>query len=157
MKPKLVLMVALVLIGGWSAFGSTEDIPVTPQSLDQGQLFFSISTRPAPGGTAFHVIVTSRTGSILSDSSVYLCLITTSKEGGAISSSMELVTPEPRVTLHKDDHVWKADFTASSEFLKNPDVYLVFDVISHVMINGKSEPMPSADDYEVKLRDFLKP
>jgi hypothetical protein len=154
MKLIIILSIALVLIGGLSAYGASMELSVTPKTLDQGRFVFSISTRPAHEGIAFHVIITAKTGAIPSDSSVYVGSVTTMPDGARVSGP---VKPDLQVTLQKDDRIWKADFVASSDLLKNSDVYVVFDVIAHVMENGKSVPMPSADMYEIKLRDFLKP
>ena len=130
------------------------ELSVTPKTLDQGRFVFTISTRPAHKGIAFHVIITAKTGAIPPDSSVYVGSVTTMPDGARYSGP---VKPDLQVTLQKDDRIWKADFVASSDLLKNSDVYVVFDVIAHVIENGKSVPMPSADMYEIKLRDFLKP
>ncbi len=45
--------------------------------------------------------------------------------------SMGGLTNEPKVTLHKDDQIWKADFIALNELLKNSDAYFVFEVPAH--------------------------
>jgi len=151
MNPKIILCLALVLSGGLSACGMSIEWPVTPKSLDQGQFVFSISTNSLKEGVSFHVTITAKTGIIPSDSVLYLCLVTTTAGGGG---SIVPVTAGPKVTLQKDGHIWKADFVASSDMVKNPDFYLDFDVIAH---DAKGVPMPSADFYEIKLHDFLKP
>jgi hypothetical protein len=153
MNPKIILGLALVLIGGLSAYGTSVEFPVTPKSLDQGQFDFSISTDSIQEGISFHVTITAKTGVIPSDSGVYLSQVTWTQS----AHSMEPVKPEPQVLLQKDDHIWKVDFIASRELLKNPDVCVVFGVAAHAMVNGKSVPMPAANMYEIKLRDFLKP
>jgi hypothetical protein len=154
MNSKLMLCLALVLSGGLTAYGSSTDFPVTPTCLDQRQFVFSISTNSTQEGISFHVTITAKTGLIASDSSVEFCSIITSTQG---ARSMGPAKHEPQVTLQKDNHIWKADFIASDEFLKSPDVYFVFSAIAHVNENGKTVPMSSADLYEIKLRDFLKP
>jgi hypothetical protein len=154
MKPTIIPSLALVLIGGLSVYGRSVEYPVTPKSLDQGRFVFSISTNSIQEGTSFHVTITAETGVIHSDSSVFVCLVTWTQSG---AHSMGPVKPEPQVLLQKDDHIWKVDFIASRELLNNPDVCVVFGVIFHAMVNGKSVPMPAADMYEIKLRDFLKP
>lgn len=154
MKPKFLFGLALVLICGLPSYGGSVDLPVTPTNLDQRQFVFSISTNSAQEGISFHVTITAKNGLIASDSSVGFYSIVTSTQG---ATSMGPLKHEPQITLQKDNHIWKADFIASNELLKNPDVYLVFSVVAHVIENGKSVPMPSADLYEIKLRDFLKP
>jgi len=154
MKPKLILCLALVLSGGLSTYGSMVEFPVTPTSLDQRQFVFSISTNSTLEGISFHITITPKTGVMPSDSGVGFSSIVTSTNG---SRSSGLVKNEPQITLHKDDQIWKADFIASSELLKKPDVYFVFGVPAHATVNGKSIPMPAVDIYMIKLQDFLKP
>jgi hypothetical protein len=153
MKPKLILCLALVL-SGLSAYASSVEFPVTPTSLEQRQFIFSISTNSSPEGISFHVTVTPKTGVMPSDSGVGFSSILTSTNGARSTGPL---ANEPKVTLQKDDHIWKADFIASSELLKNPDVYFVFEVPAHAVVNGKNIPMPAVDKYVIKLQDFLKP
>jgi hypothetical protein len=149
MNPKLILCLALVL----SAHGGSIDFRVTPKSLDQDKFVFSVSANSTQNGTSFHVTITAKTGVIPSDSTVGLSVLATSEKG---ARSMGPVKPETQVTLKKADHTWEAEFIASKQLLKDPDVCLVFGVVAHVTKNGKSIPMSSADFYVVKLRDFLR-
>jgi hypothetical protein len=61
------------------------------------------------------------------------------------------------ISLKKEGRIWTADFIAPAEVLKIPGICFVFNETAHVMENGKSVMMPSADLYEINLRDFLKP
>jgi hypothetical protein len=66
------------------------------------------------------------------------------------------VKPEIPLRVKKDKRVWEADFTVSYELLEKPGLCFGFTEIAHATIDGKSVAMPSADFYEIKLRDFLK-
>jgi hypothetical protein len=148
MQPKIILCLALVLIGGLSASGRSAEFPITPKNLDQGRFVFSISTSPAQEGIAFHVTITAKTGIMPSDAHASLSIVTSTQSARSIGP----VKPELQVTLQKEDRIWTADFVASIDLLKNPDVCLVFNVPAH---DDKGVPMPAVDFYEIKLRDFL--
>jgi hypothetical protein len=76
MKPKLLLCLALVLSGGLSAFGLSVEIPVTSNSLDQGQCAFSISNNAVKDGVSFHVTIIAKNSEIISNSTVGLSIVT---------------------------------------------------------------------------------
>lgn len=145
MKPKIIFCLALVLIGGLSASGDCNELPVTPKSLDQGRFVFSISTSPAQEGMAFHVTITTKTGTIPSD-----CSVVVWPDFQTRSTHPHL---QVHVTVEKTAQKWACVFIASAELLKDPDVCLVFEVPAH---DDKGIPMPGGDFYEIKLRDFLK-
>jgi hypothetical protein len=150
MKLKLILGLALVLSGGLSAYADSMIFPVTPTNLDQGQFVFSISTNSTPAGISFHVTITAKTGVIFPDSQADLSTVTRTPNSGTIQ-------PVKSVTLKKNDHYWTADFIATPELLKTPDLCFVFTAYCHATENGKSILMDCADFYKVKLQDFLKP
>lgn len=150
-----------VTLGLWltfvvSAHGVSVEIPVTTTNLDQHKYRFSISTNAAAGGVAFHVIVTAKKEDIHVDSEVGLSIVTHTKTRGEETDSIENVEPEISVRLKKDKRVWEADFTVSSELLEEPGLCLVFTDIAHATVDGKSVAMPSAEFYEIRLRDFLR-
>ena len=150
MKPKFILWLALVLIGVLSVYADSMIFPVTPISLDQGQFVFSVSTNLTQEGISFHVTITAKTGVIYPDSQAHLNTVTTTPNSGTIQ-------PVKSVILKKNDHFWTADFVATPELLKTPGVCFVFIAQGHTIKNGKAIPIPSADFYEIKLQDFLKP
>jgi len=92
-----VFWIALVL----SANASSIEFPVTPESLDQGELVFSVSTNATQEGISFRVTIAAKTNAIASDSSAYLRLVTS--ESGA--RSMRPVKPEPQVVLQTDNYI----------------------------------------------------
>lgn len=146
------LWLALVL----SARGLSVEIPVTTTNLDQYKYRFSISTNAATGGVAFHVIVTAKKEDIDADSEAGLSIVTHTKTRDGETHSIVSVKPEIPLTVKKHKRVWEADFTVSFKLLKKPGLCFVFTEFAHATIDGKSVGMPSADFYEIKLRDFLK-
>ncbi len=149
MNPKLILGLALVLIGGWSAHADSVIFPVTPTNLDQGQFAFSVSTNLTQEGISFHVTIAAKTGEIYPDSQAHLSTVTKTPNAGTIQ-------PVKSVTLKKNDHFWTADFITTPELLKTPGICFVFIAQGHAINNGKTIPMPSAEFYEIKLEDFLR-
>jgi hypothetical protein len=160
MNSKRLLCLALGLIVGWlisvlPACGLSIEIPVTPSGLVQGQCAFSILTNAVEGGVFFHVTITTTNSDVISNSTAGLCIVTHWNHGG---SQIMAAKPRIRVTLKQDDRMEKADFTVSSELLKNPDLCFVFTVYQYAITkDGKRIPIPSAIFYEIRLRDFLKP
>lgn len=139
------------------AHGLSVEIPITTTNLDQYKYVFSVSTNAATNGIAFHVTITAKREDVPSDSTAGLSMVTHTKDVGGSTHAIEAVKPAIQVTLKKDKRVWEADFTASFELLQKPGICFVFTETAHAIIDGKSVAMPSADFYEIKLRDFLKP
>jgi hypothetical protein len=146
-------LLALVLSGGFSAFGYLSDIPVTTNTLDQDTYVFSILTNSAPGGISFHVTITGKKDVLSPGCSAYLAIVTRSSGGRWMIG----VKPEIKISLKKDIHIWKADFIVPNELLQNPDLCFNFEVTPYVF-NSNSEriPITGGEIYEIKLRDFLK-
>ena len=147
----------------WSAFvssacASSVELPVTPASLDTYAYAFSVSTNATGDSVAFHVTITSKQSDIFPDSSAGVDRVVHKKlSDGGLENSIGSVEPVIPVTLKKEQRVWTADFTVSRELLKNPDICFVFTALAHVTMNGKTVPMPSAEFYELRLQDFIKP
>ena len=76
MKLKIILGLAFVLSGDLCAFGLMAEIPVTPNSLDQGTYVFSVSTNSVQGGTSFHITINAKTNIFSPDSSAGLGIVT---------------------------------------------------------------------------------
>ena len=153
MKPKLFLCLALVLSGGLIASAYMADIPVTPKSLDQGDVIFSVSTNSAQSGTAFHITITAKKG--FSPAS-YIGLSNNGPGVGYVSIQPTNLTPQ--ITVKKDRHSWEVDFIAPDELLKNPKLCFTFSEIPYAIgPDGKNAPVTGGTIYEIKLRDFLKP
>ena len=148
-----ILWLSLIL----SAHGLSVEIPITTTNLDQYKYVFSVSTNAATNGVAFHVTITAKREDVPSDSTAGLSIVTHTKDVDGSTHSIEAVKPAIQVMLKKDKRVWEADFTASFELLKKAGFCFVFTETAHTIIDGKSVAMPSADFYEIKLRDFLKP
>ena len=142
------LWFALVL----SAYGLCVEFAVTPKSLGQGNYVFSISTDAARDATSFQVVITAKTNDFPSDSSVSLNIITNWPGGSQITA----VVPPISVTLKKEGHIWRTDFTVPREQLKNPGLCFIFTEPVGFVVNGKKRT-DSAIFYEIKLQDFLKP
>jgi hypothetical protein len=140
-----------------SAQGVSVEIPITTTNLDQSKYRFSISTNTAAGGVAFHVIVAAKKENIHADSGAGISIVTHTVTNGGSTHSMAGVKPEIPVTMKKNKRDWEADFTVSYDLLKKPGLCFVFTEIAHDTINGKIVAMPSADFYEIRLRDFLHP
>jgi hypothetical protein len=151
MKSKLILCLALVLSGILSFYGKSTVQFVTPKTLDQGEYVFSISTNSTQNGISFHVTITAKTGEIFPDSRSDLSVVTRQTE-----SSPGSIRTVKQVTLKKEAHTWTADFVATPELLKTPDICFVFIAYAHDVENGKTVQMPSADFYAVRLLNFLK-
>jgi len=143
-----ILWLGLVL----SAHGLSVEIPITTTNLDQYRYLFAISTNAVTNGITFHVTIAAKKEDIHADSGAGLSIVTHTKS----SSSITNVKPEIHVTLRKDKRAWAADFTVSYELLEKPGLCFVFTANAHATIDGKRVLMPSADFYEIKLRDFLK-
>jgi hypothetical protein len=145
-----ILWLGLVLF----AQCASVEFSVTPTNLNLNRYAFSISNNAAQDEIAFHVTVSARSGDIPSDSTADFAIVTHSKDGG---TSIQGVKNAIRFTLKKGKRLWKTDFTVSHELLKTPGLCFVFTGIAHATIDGKSVAMPSADFYEIKLKDFVKP
>jgi len=156
MKSKLILCLTLVLSGILSAYGLCAELPVTPNSLSQGNYIFSISTNRVENGIFFHVTIASKADPIPPESSAGLCVVTHWEPGGG-----QIVPAKPaiNVVLKKNSHNWTADFTVPNELLKSPDLCFVFSVPDFwITKDGKRIiPATSFTFFEIKLRDFLKP
>jgi hypothetical protein len=135
-----------------SAFGDSVEIPVTPRTPEQGGYLFLVLTNPVQDGTAFRATITRKSEIISSDSTVALCLVTPRMNGFEIHP----LKPDIKITLKKENYIWRANFILSTELLKNPDLYLIYTECGHMVVSGKTVPMPSAAFYEMKLRDFMK-
>ena len=140
----------------FSAHGLSVEIPVTTTNLDQYKYRFSVSTNATTGGVSFHVVVTAKKENIHADSETGLSIVTHTNTRDGETRSIARVKPEIPLRVKKDKRVWEADFTVSFELLEKPGLCFVFTEIAHGTIDGKSVAMPSADFYEIKLRDFLK-
>lgn len=138
-----------------SAHGMSVRIPITTNNLDQGRFVFAISTNSAANGIAFHVTITAKREDIPSDSQVDLWIVTRTKEGGGTTTSGEEVKPAVPVALKRGSRVWAADFTVSNDLLKKPGLCFAFTEFAHSIIDGKSVARPSADYYQIQLRDFV--
>jgi hypothetical protein len=149
MKPKILLCLTLVLSGVLSSYGRSTQIPLTPQTLDQGEYVFSISTNSTHDGISFHVTITAKKGDIFPDSRADLSIVMR-------GPNVPAIRPIKEVTLKKDGHTWMADFVATPELLKTPGICFVFTAYAHAIENGRTVSMPSADFYEIRLLDFLK-
>jgi hypothetical protein len=133
-----ILWLALAL----SAYGRIMYRPITPDNSakDKGYLF-TVTTEAAKDDVVFHVTITSKKGDIPPDSTVFLEIITFTKEGDV--GSGESPKTEIPVTVKKDKKVLEADFSVSREQLKETGLCLEF-------------PVDLYDDYVIKLHDFLK-
>jgi hypothetical protein len=147
-----ILWLTLIL----SAHGLSVEIPVTTTNLDQDKYRFAISANAATNGVAFHVTITAKKEDVPSDSDVGLSIVTQTQDASGSTHSIAGAKPTVEVRLRKDKRVWTADFTASEELLKKPGLCFVFTEIAHTIVDGKRVAMPSADFYEISLRDFLK-
>jgi hypothetical protein len=148
-----VFLFALIL----SAHSVSVALPITKTSLDQYKYVFAVSTNAATNGVVFHVTITAKREDVSSDSTVGLSIVTSKEEahGGSLHS-IEGMKPTMEVTLKRGKRVWEAAFTASYELLKKSGLCFVFTEFAHRTIDGKLVTMPSADIYEMKLRDFVK-
>ena len=146
-----IIWFALVL----SAYGVSTEIPVTPSNIDHYKYGFSISAKDTKDGMAFHVTITAKPGTndIPSDSAADLKVVAHTPDGETTIRAME---PAIKVAVKNDKRIWEADFTILNELLKKSGLCFVFTEIAHTTIDGKSVAMPSADFYEIKLRDFFK-
>jgi len=161
MKSKLILCLAVILPIVWFAsvlptYGLSMEIPITPDSLGQGQCAFSISNNAVEDGVSFHVIITAKSSEIISNSTAGLSIVKHWANTNGSSSEITGVKPAAKITLEKNNQIETADFTVTRELLKNPDLYFVFTVQHYDTLNGRRIPASSADFYEIKLQDFLK-
>jgi hypothetical protein len=142
-----VLVVAIFFLSlVSSAFGLSEEIPVTTNGLDQGKYVFSVVTRTTTNGIAFHVVISKKASAIPANSNVGVCIVT-HWDGGS-GSEISPVKPEIKVTLKRGGHSWTADFVASQELLQTAGASFVFT---------EYEYPGTAEFYEIKLRDFAPP
>jgi hypothetical protein len=153
---RLFVTLGLWLILAFHAHAVSVEISVTTTNLDQHIYLFSVSTNAATDGVAFHVVIKAKKEDIYADSKVDVSIVTQTKTNRSVTHSIAGVRPEIKVTIKKDKRVWEADFTVSNQLLEKPGLCFVFTEIAHATVNGKSVAMPSADFYEIKLRDFLK-
>ena len=137
----------------FSAFGVSVEIPVTPKRLDLGEYVFSVSTNAEQGGVAFHIVISAKAGDIFSDSAVGVSIVTHTKG----CSEIVPAKPEVKIALKEDRHFWTADFVASRRLLQTAGACFVFTAYTHVVMDGKTVGMPSAEFFEIKLLDFTKP
>lgn len=152
---RLFITTVLWLAVTFTAWGTSVEIPVTPTTLDTYFYIFSVSTNAAPGGIAFHVTMTAKTGDIdTNDSSAGLGTVTHTESGGGLLISSQPFESPIQVTLKKEKRSWTADFIVSDELLENPDLYFNFGFLAHSIVHGKSIPMPSVTRYELRLEDF---
>jgi hypothetical protein len=153
---RLFVTLGLWLILAFHAHAVSVEIPITTTNLDQHSYVFSVSTNAAADGVAFHVVIKAKKEDIYSDSSVGVSIVSQTRTNGGETHSIAGVRPEIKVTIKKEKRVWEADFTVLNQLLEKPELCFVFTEIAHATVNGKSEAMPSAGFYEIKLRDFLK-
>jgi len=153
---RLFVTLGLWLILACNAHAVSVEIPITTTNLDQHSYVFSVSTNAAADGVAFHVVIKAKKEDIYSDSSVGVSIVSQTRTNGGETHSIAGVRPEIKVTIKKEKRVWEADFTVLNQLLEKPELCFVFTEIAHATVNGKSEAMPSAGFYEIKLRDFLK-
>jgi hypothetical protein len=152
MKPKVILCLALVLSGVISIFALSVEIQVTTNSLNQGQCVFSISNNVVKGGIAFHIRITAQYSDTISNSGVGLCVIT---NWGNPDSTRIIKTP---ITFKKNGRIATADFVAWPELLNTPDLYFDFSTVDFgITPEGRHIWLPDGRNYDIKLRDFLKP
>ena len=157
MRYRLFAGLLLISGSGISAFGDSDEIPVTPDALNQGDYVFSVSTNSVQDCVAFHVMITNKRYDILPDSGAHVLMVIHKQiaEDGS-DESIGPVKPSIPITLKKEKRVLTAHFTVSRELLKNPEVFFVFGVLGHSTMNGKVIEMPSITFYEFRLQDFAK-
>jgi len=137
---------------GGSGYAESVEHPVTPAHLDQGNYRFSVSTNATPGGVGFHVIIVAQKDDIPSGCSVSICAVTHWKNSSGNGAEIASAEPKTAVTVKKDGRTWTVDFTASPQLLRATNVCCVFTAVERP--DPKKLP-PSADFYEINLRDFL--
>ena len=152
---RLFVTLGLWLTLVFTVHGVSVEIPVTTTNLDQYKYRFSVSTNATTGGVTFHIIVTAKKDDIHADSEIGLSIVTHTKSGDGEIHSIAGVKPEIPVTTKRDLRVWTADFTVSHDLLKKPGLCFVFTEFAHSIIDGKSVVRPSADFYQIQLKDFL--
>jgi hypothetical protein len=151
MKPKIFFCLALVLSGVISIFALSVEIPVTTNSLNQGQCVFSISNNVVKGGITFHISITAQYSDTISNSGVGLCVIT---NWGNPDSNRIIKTP---ITFKKNGRIATADFVAWPELLNIPNLYFVFTGSDFgITPEGSHIWLPSETSYAIKLQDFVK-
>jgi hypothetical protein len=138
-----------------SAPGTILEIRVTPNNLNKHPYGFTVSTNATRDGVAFHVAIAAKTEDIYPDSGAGLQTVTHKKDGRGLHISSESLKPAVQIILKKERRVWQADFTVARDILKDPDVYFVFNVLTHETIKGKSITMPSVDCYQMRLQEFV--
>lgn len=163
---RLSLTIIALLVSLSAARADNTEFHISSTNLDTLLYSFSVSTNATDAGVAFHVIITHKRFDIYPDSSADVGTIkhkeitnATARAPGPIiqtQTSFEALKPAIPIALKKEKRVWTADFTASRELLKNPDLCFVFAVPGLERTRGKTEP-PLEDLYELKLQDFAKP
>lgn len=152
MRSKLLLCLALVLSGVIPVFGLSMEIPVTTNSLNQVGCVFCVSNNVVKGGVAFHITITAQYAETISNSGVGL-FVNTNLEN--YYSTRIIKTP---ITFKKNGRIATADFVADRELLNTPDLYFGFSTVAiGISPNGSHMWLPDGLEYDIKLRDFLKP
>jgi hypothetical protein len=106
-----------------SAFGLSEEIPVTPKSLDQGRFSFSVATKTVTNGVAFHVVISKMADRISTNCKFGISVVTHWEPGGSEIVPAEPATP---ITVKKGGRIWSADFIASPALLQTTGASVVF-------------------------------
>jgi len=132
------------------ATGTTVRIPVTPASLNQDRLVFSVKSSVIEEGTAFQISIAMKDGPVLPDSNVGL-YISSLTENLYSLKKVESV----QVTVSKEEKRWKAEFVIPGNLLDTPGLSFIFAEYGHATVDGKTVPMPSLTHYEINLREFL--
>ncbi len=163
---RLFLTFTLWLIFISVARANNTEIPVTQTNLNTLLYSFSVSTNATNGGVAFHVTITHKRFDIYPDSTADVGTIDRKQITNAAArafpqpifeATFEPLKPTIPVALKKEKRVWTADFTAPRELLSDTNACFVFSVPGMEKSKNKTDPLPPADLYELKLQDFAKP
>lgn len=151
---RLLIALFFWLAAAGPAFGESDELPVTPSSLDQYDYTFAVSTNAVTNGVAFHIAVTGK-GGVIDTNYCHAVLDTVSHQNGTEIGQEPFEAAIP-VTIQKQERKWTADFLVSHELLKNRNLCFVFAEQAVDRANGKVIPMPSMDFYEIHLMDFAR-
>lgn len=130
----------------------TFQVPVTPSQLEYSNFVFAVKTKPADGGTAFHVTITTKTQPIEQDCGATVVLVS----GTATRPIMGSVSPSVQVAIQRGDLQWTADFVAPTALLSDPTADFIFAVPDYKTgSDGKRDYLPTDRIYEINLQSFL--
>lgn len=149
MKWILSLATALLLIPVPSGFAVSIATEIKPDDRQEKSFKFDITAKAVPGGMVeFRVVISENRLAFVHPSTVLGI--------AKITPTSERIGGDHVLPQEKKGRSITCVFTVPEKSLGDPDYCFIFTNAVEAVINGKVEPMPDADIFYARLRNYYK-